>query len=60
MAEAGRGLNLFKCRILIHPDAVDLVVFWPNTLPSPSYPLLPMVLTCMKLLGAPIGPETFR
>jgi hypothetical protein len=26
MAEAGRGLNLSKCRILIHPDAVDLVV----------------------------------
>ena len=59
MAEAGRGLNLSKCRILIHPDAADLVV-WPNTLPSPSYPLLPVVSTGMKLLGAPIGPETFR
>jgi hypothetical protein len=59
MAEAGRGLNLSKCRILIHPDAADLVV-WPNTLPSSSYPLLPVVSTGMKLLGAPIGPETFR
>jgi hypothetical protein len=26
MAEAGRGLNLSKCRILIHPDSADLVV----------------------------------
>ena len=59
MAEAGRGLNLSKCRILIHPDAANLVV-WPNTLPSLSYPLLPMVSTGMKLLRAPIGPETFR
>ena len=59
MAEAGRGLNLSKCRILFLPDAVDLVV-WPNTLPSPSYPLLSVVSTGMKLLEAPIGPETFR
>ena len=59
MAEAGRGLNLSKCRILIHPDAADLVV-WLSTLPAPFYPLLPVVSTGMKLLGAPIGPETFR
>jgi hypothetical protein len=58
MAEAGRGLNLSKCRILIHLDAADLVV-WPSTLPAPSYPLLPVVSTGMKLLGAPIDPETF-
>ena len=32
----------------------------PNTLPSPSYPLHPVVSTGMKLLGAPIGPETIR
>ena len=44
MAEAGRGRNFSKCRILIHPDAADLVV-WPNTLPSSSYPLLPVVST---------------
>ena len=44
MAEAGRGLNLSKCRILIHLDATDLVV-WPSTLPAPSYPLLPVIST---------------
>ena len=59
MAEAGRGLNLFKCRILIHPDSADLVV-WPSTLPPLIYPLLPVVSSGMKLLGAPIGPEIFR
>jgi hypothetical protein len=36
MAEAGRRLNLSKCRILIHPDSADLVV-WPSTLPPPIY-----------------------
>ena len=41
MAEAGSGgLNLSKCRILIHPDSADLVVVWPSTLPPPTYPLL--------------------
>jgi hypothetical protein len=59
MAEAGRGLNLSKCRILIHPDSADLVV-WPSTLPPPTYPLLPVVSKGMKLLGAPISPEIFR
>jgi hypothetical protein len=54
MAEAGRGLNLSKCRILIHLDSVDLVV-WPSTLPPPPTPS-----TGMKLLGAPIGLEIFR
>jgi hypothetical protein len=34
MAEVGRGLNLSKCRILIHPDSADLVVC-PSTLPPP-------------------------
>jgi hypothetical protein len=58
MAEAGRGLNLSKCRILIHPDAVDLVV-WPNNLPSPSYPLLPVFSTGMKLLGRPLALSHF-
>ena len=39
MAEAGsRGLNLAKCRILIHPDSADLVVVWPSTLPPPFTP----------------------
>jgi hypothetical protein len=59
MAEAGRGLNLSKCRILIHSDSADLVV-WSFTLPPPIYPLLPVVSTGMKLLGAPISPEIFR
>ena len=59
MAEAGRGLNLSKCRILIHPDSADLVVL-PSTLPPPTYSLLPVVSTGMKLLGAPIVPEIFR
>ena len=59
MAEAGRGLNLSKCRILVHPAAADLVV-WPSSLAPPTYPLLPVVTTGMKLLGAPIGTETFR
>ncbi len=60
MSEAGsRGLNLSKCRILIHPDSADLVV-WPSTLPHPTHPLLPVVSTGMKLLGAPIGPEIFH
>ena len=42
MAEASRGLNLTKCRILIHSDSADLVV-WPSTLPPPTYPLLLVV-----------------
>jgi hypothetical protein len=60
MAKAGRWLNLSKCRILIHPDSADLVV-WPSTLPPPTYRLLPPVVsTGMKLLGVLIGPEIFR
>ncbi len=33
---------------------------WPFTLPPPTYPLLPVVSTGMKLLWVPIGPEIFR
>ena len=36
MAEAGRGLKMSKCCILIHPDSADLVV-WPSILPPPTY-----------------------
>ena len=46
MAEAGRGLNMSKCRILILPDSL-------------AASSLPGRLNWYKVAGVPTGPEIF-
>ena len=57
--ESGRGLNLAKCRILVHPDSVHLVV-WPQRWRPGLCATIPIETVGAKLLGAPIGTEPFR
>ena len=58
-AESGRGLNLAKCRILVHPDSAHLVV-WPPAWRPGLCAAIPIETNGAKLLGAPVGTEPFR
>ena len=59
IADAGRGLNLSKCRIRIHSDSANLVV-WPSTLPPPTYPPPPCGFNWYEVAEGTHWPRDFR
>ena len=57
--EAGKRLNVAKSALLVHPGSAHLVGRAEN-LPVGAFPVLSLHTNGIKLLGAPIGTETFR